>query len=321
MSSGITFSSPGRRASPHYVTRRRSIVGFPANTSARRLSPTSITRVMMNAGGSASHGTTARCAARRDAGAPARYDAAMGTAYLWAPWIAVAGVFFALLYNGRERFRIRGLITEAALVVAAYALYFVVRGLTQGSTTTAIDHARAIADAERSLRMYAEPTMAVVAKRETLASMSNWVYIWGHWPLIILVAVWLYLFRPDTYRTYRNAFVISGAIGLAGFLAYPVAPPRLADAEFVDTLSKYASAYRELEPGGLVNQYAAMPSLHFGWNMLVGTAVATQSRIVALRIAGAAVPVAMSLSVIVTANHYILDIVAGAWYARRRRRA
>jgi hypothetical protein len=248
----------------------------------------------------------------------------MGTAYLWVPWIAVAGVLLALLYNGRERLRIPGLIAEAALVVAAYALYFVVRGLTQGSSTAAIDHARAIADAERALQIYGEPAMArFVAQRETLASMSNWVYIWGHWPLIILVAVWLYLFRPDTYRTYRNAFVISGAIGLVSFLAYPVAPPRLADPQFVDTLSKYASAYRELEPGGLVNQYAAMPSLHFGWNMLVGTAVATESRAVALRVAGAAIPVAMSLSVIVTANHYILDVVAGAavcaaslWVAR-----
>ncbi len=248
----------------------------------------------------------------------------MGTAYLWVPWIAVAGILLALLYNGRERLRIPGLIAEAALVVAAYALYFVVRGLTQGNTTAAVDHARAIADAERALRVYAEPAMArFVAQREALASMSNWVYIWGHWPLIILVAVWLYLFRPDTYRTYRNAFVISGAIGLVSFLAYPVAPPRLADPQFVDTLSKYASAYRELEPGGLVNQYAAMPSLHFGWNMLVGAAIATQSRIVALRIAGAAIPVAMSLSVIVTANHYILDVVAGAavcagslWVAR-----
>lgn len=248
----------------------------------------------------------------------------MGTAYLWVPWIAVGGILLALLYNGRERLRVRGLIAEATLVVAAYALYFVVRGLTQGSTTAAVDHARAIADAERALRIYGEPAMArFVAPRETLASMSNWVYIWGHWPLIILVAVWLYLFRPDTYRTYRNAFVISGAIGLACFLAYPVAPPRLAEPQFVDTLSKYASAYRELEPGGLVNQYAAMPSLHFGWNMLVGTAVATQSRPVALRVAGAAIPIAMSLSVIVTANHYVLDVAAGAavcagslWVAR-----
>jgi uncharacterized membrane protein len=55
-----------------------------------------------------------------------------------------------------------------------------------------------------------------------------------------------------------------------------------------------------------------MPSIHFGWNLLVGIALVTTARPVAVRVFGALVPAAMALSVIVTANHYILDIVAGA---------
>jgi len=238
----------------------------------------------------------------------------MSTAYLWAPWILVGLIFVALLYTGRRALDIRRLLAEAALVVAAYAAYFVVRGVTEGSTAAATDHALDIAAAERALRIYWEPRMAeFVAGRETLASIANWVYIWGHWPLILLVAVWLFLHRPGVYRLYRNAFVLSGALGLVGFLAYPTAPPRLADpAAFVDTLSRYAQAYRDVEPLGLVNQYAAMPSIHFGWNLLVGIALATTPRSRPLRVFGALVPVAMALSVVVTANHYILDVVAGA---------
>jgi hypothetical protein len=238
----------------------------------------------------------------------------MSTAYLWAPWILVGVIFASLLYTGRRAVDLRRLAAEIVLVVTAYALYFLVRGLTEGDTDTAVDHGLDVAHAERLLHVYWEPRMAdFVAHRQALASLANWVYIWGHWPLILLVAVWLFLHRPDDYRVYRNAFVISGALGLIGFLSYPVAPPRIADpTAFVDTLSQYAKAYRDLEPGGLVNQYAAMPSIHFGWNLLVGFALVTTVRSLPVRVLSALVPAAMCLSVIVTANHYILDIVAGA---------
>ena len=236
----------------------------------------------------------------------------MSSAYLWAPWILVGALLIALLYRGRRQLRPVPLAAEAALVVTAYGVYFVVRGLTEGSAALATDHAHAIAGAERAMHIYWEPRMArFVAAHEALASIANWVYIWGHWPLILVTAVWLFLHRPRSYGTYRNAFVLSGALGLIGFLAYPVAPPRLADPAFVDTLSRYAKTYREIEPGGLVNQYAAMPSIHFGWNLLVGIALATEARTAIARAFGALIPVAMVLSVVVTANHYILDIVAG----------
>jgi membrane-associated phospholipid phosphatase len=242
-----------------------------------------------------------------------RYYPTVSSAYLWAPWILVGALLLGLLYRGRRQLDTRRLTVEIALVVSAYAVYFAVRGLTEGSAALAEDHAHAIAGAERAMGVYWEPSMArFVAPRQALASIANWVYIWGHWPLILVMAVWLFLHRPRAYGVYRSAFVVSGVLGLAGFLAYPVAPPRLADPAFVDTLSRYASTYRELEPGGLVNQYAAMPSIHFGWNLLVGVALLTEARSPVVRAFGALIPTAMALSVIVTANHYILDVVAGA---------
>ena len=140
----------------------------------------------------------------------------------------------------------------------------------------------------------------------------NWAYIWGHWPLIILVAIWLYTMRPETYRLYRNAFMVSGAIGLVIFASFPVAPPRLADIDVIDTVTLHSSAYRVLQPPALVNQYAAMPSLHFGWNLLIGIAIFTTARSWEMKAFGVVKPVVMLLSVVLTANHYILDPVAGA---------
>jgi membrane-associated phospholipid phosphatase len=105
---------------------------------------------------------------------------------------------------------------------------------------------------------------------------------------------------------------ISGAIGLVVFIASPTAPPRLVDLGLIDTVTDRSSSYRALQPPGLINKYAAMPSLHFGWNLLVGIMLirTTRRRIVWGFAIG--LPAAMALAVVMTANHYVLDVFAGA---------
>jgi hypothetical protein len=83
----------------------------------------------------------------------------------------------------------------------------------------------------------------------------------------------------------------------------------------VDTVSEHSAAYRLLQPSALTNQYAAMPSLHFGWNLLVGIALFTHARSPLWRLFALAVPGGMLVAVVVTGNHYILDPVAGAFVA------
>ena len=105
--------------------------------------------------------------------------------------------------------------------------------------------------------------------------------------------------------------LISGGVGLFIFAAFPVAPPRLTDLGFIDTVTQQSSAYRVLQPPAFVNQYAAMPSLHVGWDLLMGLAVYTYSRHVLLRALGVVLPVLMVSSVVQTANHYVIDAVVG----------
>jgi hypothetical protein len=95
------------------------------------------------------------------------------------------------------------------------------------------------------------------------------------------------------------------------FTVYPMAPPRFMDAwGFVDTVTLHSHSYRVLQPPSLVNQYAAMPSLHVGWDLLMGIAIARHAA-GRMRWIGYALPVLMFSAVVLTANHYLADGVVG----------
>jgi hypothetical protein len=233
--------------------------------------------------------------------------------YLWAPWFIVAVIVALVVWRGRHALNPRAIVIEALLVVVAYAAYYVVRGLTEGGTSTAIDNAQLIIDIERWLRIYREVGLQeTVLRYDWLTVLFNWIYIWWHWPVIIAVAVQLYLNRPQAYRRYRDAFVLSGAVALVFFAAFPVAPPRLAAPDIVDTIALHSDIYRTYETPRFVNQYAAFPSLHFAWSLLVSIALVLETRHPLLRAIGLLSPPVVFLAIVVTGNHFFIDAVAGA---------
>lgn len=208
------------------------------------------------------------------------------------------------------------LAVEATIIAAALVAYFGVRGLTEGSEATALRNAQRLVDLERALHLdWEEWLQRRIIGTYALVTLSNWVYVYGHWPFIALSAVWLFFRRPRTYYLMRNAFLVSGAMGLVVFVSFPVAPPRLTGMDLIDTVTKYSRSYRVLQPTAFVNQYAAMPSLHFGWNLLLGIALAWKGPSLAIRLVGWVVPVLMALAVVLTANHFVIDVVAGAAFA------
>jgi hypothetical protein len=205
------------------------------------------------------------------------------------------------------------LVRELFLIGGAAVTYAGVRAVTEGSVAAAVANGRATLRAERAVGIaWEQHAQAVILAHAWLVDVANWIYIWGHWPVIALCAVMLFVLRRDRYRMLRNAVLISGAIGFVFFAFLPTAPPRLADVGLVDTIVERSSSYRALQPPGLTNQYAAMPSLHFGWNLLVGIVVfgTTRSRLV--RAFAVVMPLAMAASVVATANHWVLDVVTGA---------
>jgi hypothetical protein len=217
---------------------------------------------------------------------------------------------------------------EVILVAGAMLLYFGVRNLTSGSETRAVGNALRVFDLERSLGLALEKAaQSLVLGSGRLVDLSNWVYIWGHWPPILLSAVVLFLFRKERYLLLRDAMFVSGAIGFLFFALFPVAPPRLLDLGLIDTVTERSNAYRTLQPPGLTNQFAAFPSLHAGWNLLLGIVLFTSTRHPLVRAVAVVSPIMMSLSVVTTANHFVLDVPAGyavvlfgLWVSHRIRR-
>ncbi len=232
------------------------------------------------------------------------------------PALAVVVVVIALFVRVARPGRRWALVRESVIVLGGFFAYFAVRGLTEGELSTALIHAERLIDLERSLGFFIEPAaQAAVSSRHWVVTLANWIYIWGHWPVIGGVAFWLWRRDPSSYRVFRTAFLVSGALGLMLFINFPTAPPRLAGLGLVDTLTEYSRSYNVLQPKGIVNQYAAFPSLHFGWNMLVAIAIISQVRRPSVRMLAAFMPVAMLISIVVTANHFWIDAVAGGFVA------
>jgi len=242
------------------------------------------------------------------------------------------------------RFSKRDLL-EAAIVAVAFLLYFGVRGAVIDRPEAAYRHALDVIDVQRSLGFFWEDNLNNWVKDKLFVSQAmNLVYFYLHFPLIIVFGIWLYYFRREKYTLTRDAFLASGAIALVVYWLYPVAPPRelpeLAAqfdpnapayvSGFLDTLQVHLGyAYDTQSTRAFVNPYAAMPSLHFGWDLLLGlgiiwafwptkaskaTAPPRPSKFrwfLVLALMGIALPVLQVFSITMTANHFLLDAAAG----------
>jgi hypothetical protein len=201
---------------------------------------------------------------------------------------------------------------EVAVIALAALAYVAVRALTESDLREAEANGRRILSLERTLHLdWEQGLQSFVLQYHRLPTLANWVYIWGFWPVLAGTAVFLYTRHTGEYFRLRNAVFVSAAIGFAFFLAFPVAPPRLVDPGLVDTVQDRVSWYRTILPPRLTNEYAAMPSLHVGWTLLVGVALARALRRPAGYALAVLLPTAMALAVVVTANHYVADALVG----------
>jgi hypothetical protein len=209
---------------------------------------------------------------------------------------------------------------EVLYILAFYLIYSVVRNM-QGSAAVsndhALDHAHSIIDVERWLHIFNERSVQK-AFIDYRGFIEFWNLFYGTFHFFVTIGAMLWLFRrfPERYPKWRNVLACTTAVALAGFALYPLLPPRLLPGSFgfVDTLHVYGSLW-SFDSGAMhkiSNQYAAMPSLHFGWSawcalVLISTLPRTWMKVIA-----ALYPFATTFSIVVTANHYWLDAVGGA---------
>jgi len=214
---------------------------------------------------------------------------------------------------GRQRWaRYVPALRETALVLVLFGLYNLGRMVATGRLDGADDHARSLLDLERTLRLPSEAALQEWALGVPhLVGLADRYYLL-HFPITVGVLVWLYVRHRPGYTWARRALVLATAVAMVLHIWLPMTPPRLlAGLGMVDTGRVGGnSAYVGTPVSELANEYAAMPSLHVGWAVLLAVVLVTVCRS-RWRWLWVLHPIVTLLVVVVTANHYWLDAVVG----------
>lgn len=209
---------------------------------------------------------------------------------------------------------------EILYVLAFYVVYSFVRnnfGSAAISDDVALHNARRVISIERAVGLFHEETLQDwFLDGRWFIKFWNIFYGTAHFVVTIGVLVWLFRRVPHRYPRFRNALGWTTGLALIGFATFPLMPPRLLPASygFLDTLEQYGGLW-SFSSGAMAkvsNQFAAMPSLHFGWATWCALAVVPATRSRRARMLVLLYPTATLFAIMVTANHYWIDALGGA---------
>ena len=208
--------------------------------------------------------------------------------------------------------RARAIIVEFAVMMAVFMLYRSGRMFTRDATDQAMGNAGRVIDFERALGIFNERAVQGWAlSSSAVVDFLNRYYVAVHFPITIAFLVWAYIRHQNAYRFIRTWFVAVTLAALVIHVGFPLAPPRMTSG-FVDTLHEFGPRIYSKDPRrSVTNQFAAMPSLHFGWAFMlaIGFVAIKRSRNSSLVLLHPAITL---LAIVATGNHYWLDaIVAG----------
>ncbi|HEY4669169.1 MAG TPA: phosphatase PAP2 family protein [Tepidiformaceae bacterium] len=223
-----------------------------------------------------------------------------------------------------------GFARDAAIVLAVIGIYFLLRG----TVPERVDFAVALTDRliafERATYIYWEPQVQEVSIRyHAVQEVANFVYAYLHFPVLAVMAGWLWFRGRERFLFIRNVMFVSMVIGVVFYYALPAAPPRLMDLHgyslgFTDTVFGGNTSVSYGQPSFVRNEYAAIPSFHFGWIAMASAAMWVNSVSRVVRAAAVLLTVAMSWAIVATGNHLFIDMVLGglvvwvAWLVARR---
>ena len=208
---------------------------------------------------------------------------------------------------------------EAAIGLGVYALYLAVRQvkLRRGGRERAAQNAERILALERRLGIAVEPALqGLLLPRARLVAVLNVAYVTLNVGLTVGWLVRLYRRRDPRFHGLRRAAVLTTLGAQPVFLLFPVAPPRSLEG-FVDTIREVSGL--DLDRGLVAEVYdpiAAFPSIHVAYAVVTAAGVARTAGKSWLRKAAPAYPPFVALIVFATANHYVVDAVAGAALGR-----
>ena len=220
------------------------------------------------------------------------------------------------LIAASERILPRGwidLLRQIVLFCGAYWLYRIVRGQVDGRTAVAFENARHIVGIERALGLFVEPAVnSWAVAQEWLADATAWLYVNSHFTITTVALAYLYLRRNERFYFVRNMFMVAMGIALVGYLVFPTAPPRfLPELGFHDAVAAFTGVDTQ-SSNVLFNPFAAVPSMHVAFALMLGFSMASMTRRVWVRALWWAYPLMVAFVVVATGNHWWFDAFLGA---------
>ncbi|HUP33252.1 MAG TPA: phosphatase PAP2 family protein [Gaiellaceae bacterium] len=202
---------------------------------------------------------------------------------------------------------------ELGLWGSLYGTYLLLRVLVIADESTAVENGRRIVAAERRLGIFVEEFAQDAAG--PAGGILGAYYMLGFAPVVAATCVWLACRRRDAYRELRAVLLASVGLALVIHAAFPAAPPRLVGELGIEDTVGLGARDTNSFLGVPYNPYAAMPSMHVGWSLLVALALRRALRPGCARWLATLHPLVMAVTVTVTGNHYFLDSAAGAGVA------
>ncbi len=203
---------------------------------------------------------------------------------------------------------------EIIIFLLFLVFYKVSRFFAIGDEMTAFENAYKVINFEKWAGIFHEiPIQQLFLDKTALITFINKFYMMVHIPSTVLFFMWVYHKRSSYYKYIRNGFLIANSLTLFFYVNFPCAPPRmLGDVGFVDTLLVVSDV--NLYTGmfsGLFNQYAAVPSMHFGNALLIGIASSILIKNNFYRWLLLFYPIFVLLVIVSTGNHFFLDAIIG----------
>lgn len=206
---------------------------------------------------------------------------------------------------------------DLAVTTLLMLVYFLLRGLRPEAIEDSVGRSLYIIKFEQTVGIFQEVRwQQLFLPYGSLMTVANFVYAWLHYPVLLALALWLVVRDGRKFRFLRNVMMVSAVIGIVCYWLLPAAPPRLLelygyDFGFTDTVHGATSNVNYFQPGPFVNDYAAIPSFHFGWIALASAAlwITTSSRL--MRAIAVGMSILMWWAVTVTGNHFFFDMIMG----------
>jgi PAP2 superfamily len=201
---------------------------------------------------------------------------------------------------------------QLGIFLFAYLLYSAARFVTIGDLGVAQANAGWIMDLQHDIGVGIEASVQQALTGTWILWLLNHLYLAAQ--LVVLPGSLIFLYRIGSpmYERLRNTILATWVLSIPIYAAFPVAPPRLADSGLVDTITAQTGlALDSSLTTSFYNELAAVPSLHVGFAVAIGVAVAGVVRNPVLRLAALAWGPIIGLAVVATGNHYVFDIAAG----------